>query len=66
MVCRNMHQAHLQEVGLMQFPANHVKGEDLRQLVWPLDESRRPSQYHGPGPWLMCEVALQYIHLQEP
>ena len=28
------------------------------QLVRPLDESQVPSQLHGHGPWLVCDVAL--------
>ena len=31
-VCQNVHQAHLQEVGLMQIPAHSVKVKGLRQL----------------------------------
>jgi hypothetical protein len=33
----------------------------VKQLVWPLDESQGPSQPHGQGPWLMCEVT--FIHV---
>jgi hypothetical protein len=29
-----------------------------KELVWPLDESQGPSQLHGHGHWLVCEVAL--------
>ena len=27
-------------------------------MVQSLDENQGPSQVHGHGPWLMCEVAL--------
>ena len=55
MVCRNLRQAHLQEVGLAKIPANHVGFTGLRQLIWPLEESQGPSQLHGHGPWLVCK-----------
>ena len=41
---------------------DHVRVKGLRQLVWPLDESEGPSQLHGHGPWLVCEVALSIIN----
>ena len=31
-------------------------------LVHPLDEIQGPSQLHGYGPWLVCEVALTSVH----
>ena len=40
---------------------NHVGVEDLGHLVWTLDEGRGPSQLHGHGPWLVCEVALSWL-----
>ena len=30
-------------------------------LVHPLDEIQGPSQLHGYGPWLVCEVALTSV-----
>jgi hypothetical protein len=41
MVYHNLHQVHLQEIML---------------VVWPLDENQGPSQSHGQGFWLVCEV----------
>ena len=58
MVCRNLYQTHLQEVDLMHIPVNHVRVKDLKLFVQPLNESQGPSQLHGRGPWLMCDVAL--------
>jgi hypothetical protein len=54
MLCWNLHQAHLQEVGFIQIQANHVRVKGLRQLVWPLDDSQGPPQLHGHNPRLMC------------
>ena len=48
--------------GPTQILANHVRVKGLKQLVWPSDESEEPSQPHGHGPWLMCEVALSSSH----
>jgi hypothetical protein len=28
-----------------------------------MDESQGPSQLHGHGPWLVCEVALRHLDL---
>ena len=41
--------------------ANHVSIEECIQLVWPLDESKGPSQLHGHGHGLVCEVALRIV-----
>ena len=30
-------------------------------MVRPLDDSQRPSPFHGHGSWLVCEVALRII-----
>ena len=38
--------------------ADRVRVKGLTKMVRPLDESQGPSQLHGHGPWLMCEVAL--------
>ena len=43
MVYENLHQVHLQET---------------MSVAWPLDENQGPSQSHGQGFWLVCEVAL--------
>lgn len=58
MVCENLRQAHLYELGLTKIPACLVEVKGLRQLVRHLDESQGPSQLHGHGPWLVCEVVL--------
>jgi hypothetical protein len=52
MVCKNLCQAHLQGVGLMQILADHVsfyKNGFPFSHSWALDESQRPSQLHGHG-----------------
>ena len=36
---------------------DHVKVTGLVQMMWPLGESQGPSQLHGHGHWLVCEVA---------
>ena len=58
MVCWNLCKAHLQEVSLTQILAHHVRVKNVGQLVRPLNESQRPSQLHGHGPWLVCELVL--------
>ena len=62
MVCSNLHQAHLQEIGLTQISAYHVIVKGLRMLVCSLDEdeSQGSSQLHGHGSWFICEVDLRY------
>ena len=57
-VCWNLCKAHLQEVGLTQILAHHVKVKSLKQLVQPLNESQMSSQLHGHGPWRGCELVL--------
>lgn len=47
----NLHQAHLQEVGQMQFQLTML-------VVRPLDENQRTSQLHSQSLWLVYEVAL--------
>ena len=37
-----MLQVHLQEVGMLNIPADHVKVKGLRYLVRPLNESHGP------------------------
>ena len=36
---------------------------NTEQMVGPLDESRGPSQLHGHGPWLVCEVRGPHTHV---
>src|ERR1700737_1213860 len=42
---------------MFEDPAPHKMGSPT-PMVWPLDESQRPSPFHGHGSWLVCEVAL--------
>ena len=35
-------------------------------VVWFLNKNQRPSQLHGHGPWLMCEVALRLWMMLHP
>ena len=46
---------------LTQILADHVSVKGLGQHIQHVDESWRPSQVHGHGSWLVCEVALSII-----
>jgi hypothetical protein len=52
MICWDPRQVHLQEVGLTQISANHVRVEasNNRCGLW--------IRVNGHGSWLVCEVAL--------
>jgi hypothetical protein len=57
MVYCKLHQAHLQEISLMQIPVDHVNVYDIWMRV------KGPHNYMvtalNPKPsWLVCEVAL--------
>lgn len=63
MVYQNLRHAHLQELGLVQIPVDHLRVKGYKQLGQPLGESKWPSQLHGHGPCLVCEVdAFEFLH----
>ena len=38
-------------------------------VIWPLDENKGPSQLHGHGPWLVCQVTMSshsHTTMKEP
>ena len=43
---------------MFEDPAPHQMGSPT-PMVRPLDDSQRPSPYHGDSSWLVCEVALK-------
>jgi hypothetical protein len=44
---------------MFEDPSPHKMGSPT-PMVWPLDDSQRPSPFHGHGSWLVCEVALSH------
>ena len=58
MICWDPRQVHLQEVGLTQILANHVKvkASNHRYGLW--------IRVNGHGSWLVCEVALSLDMIQ--
>ncbi len=48
---------------MFEDPAPHQMGSPT-PMVRPLDDSQRPSPFHGHGSWLVCEVALRNNRLK--